>query len=77
GVASPTLRGPARLVTIRLLSQVTTIPRGSRLRLTLAGSSTAQSQSNLLYLLSVPSEARLAVGDAQVVLPVLRQPVSR
>jgi predicted acyl esterase len=77
GVNTSTLRGASRLVTIRLLNQVTSIPRGSRLRLTLAGSSTAQNPNNLLYLVSAPSEARLAVGEATVVLPVLRRPVSR
>jgi predicted acyl esterase len=77
GADTSTLRGVARLVTIRLLSQATPIPRGSRLRLTLAGSSTAQHPDNLLYLASVPTSSRLAVGEARVVLPVLRRPVSR
>jgi predicted acyl esterase len=63
-------------VTIRMLSQVTGLPRGSRLRLTVAATSTAQSPANLLYLLSVPRTARLTVGPAKLSLPVLSRPIS-
>ena len=77
GTWTPTLSAKARLVTIRLLSQATTIPRGSRLRLTIAGASTAQHPTNVLYSFSVPSGARAAIGEAKVVLPVLRRPISR
>lgn len=75
--ATPTLSARPRLVTIRLLSQATTIPRGSRLRLTIAGTSTAQGPANLLYPISVPAEAKVRIGEAKVVLPVLRRPISR
>jgi predicted acyl esterase len=64
-------------VTIRMLSQVTALPRGARLRLTVAATSTAQSPGNLLYLLSVPRTARLGVGSARLRLPVLSRPISR
>ena len=77
GVPTRTLTPTGRLVTIRLLSQATTIPRGSRLRLTLAGTSTAQSAANLLYLTSPDWKARLTLVEPRVVLPVLRRPVSR
>jgi predicted acyl esterase len=77
GVPTTTLTASGRLVTIRLMSQATTIPRGSRLRLTLAGTSTAQSPANLLYLLGPDSKARLTLTEPKVVLPVLRRPVSR
>ena len=77
GTATPTLSARPRLVTIRMLSQATTIPRGSRLRLTIAGTSTAQSPANLLYPISVPSEAKVRIGEAKVVLPVLKRPISR
>ncbi len=60
-----------------MLSQATTIPRGSRLRLTIAGASTAQNPANLLYLAPAPAAARVAVGEASVVLPVLKRPISR
>jgi len=59
-----------------MLSQVTALPRGSRLRLTVAATSTAQSAQDLLYLLSVPRSARLTVGPAKLTLPVLAKPIS-
>jgi predicted acyl esterase len=77
GVPTTTLRSTARSLTIRLLSQATTIPRGSRFRLTLAGVSTAQNPSNLLYLAGPQGSSRLTAGEAKLVLPVLRRPVSR
>jgi predicted acyl esterase len=67
---------PRRLL-IRMISQVTTIPPGSRLRVTVAGTSTAQSPGNPLYLSGVPRSARLEVGPVSLTLPVLKKPVSR
>jgi pimeloyl-ACP methyl ester carboxylesterase len=73
----PTKPGAQKL-TIRLSSQATFIPRGSRLTLTLASSSLAQSTSNLLYLdLPMPPTARVRVGSAVLTLPGLRTPVTR
>jgi predicted acyl esterase len=77
GVPTTTLRSTTRVLTIRLISQATTIPRGSRFRLTIAGASTAQHPSNLLYLASPETSSRLTVGEARMILPVLRRPVSR
>lgn len=77
GIPTSTLNSSTRLVTIRLMSQATTIPRGSRLRLTLAGASTAQNPANLLYLASPESKSRLTLTEPKVVLPVLRSPISR
>ncbi|HKI23588.1 MAG TPA: CocE/NonD family hydrolase [Gaiellaceae bacterium] len=77
GVPTTTLRSTTRNLTIRLLSQATTIPRGSRFRLTLAGVSTAQNPSNLLYLTGPEATSRVSLGEAKVVVPVLRRPVSR
>jgi predicted acyl esterase len=77
GTRTPILSARRRLVTIRLLSQATTIPRGSRLRLTVAGSSTAQNPGNLLYPIAPPPAARVSIGEVKVVLPVLRRPISR
>ena len=72
-----TLAGTSRRnVLIRLLNEVTPIPAGARLRLTLAATSTAQNPGNLLYLVGVPQGARLTVGDATLSLPVLRTRVS-
>jgi pimeloyl-ACP methyl ester carboxylesterase len=73
----PTKSG-ARKVTIRLINQATFIPKGSRLTLTLASSSTAQSTSNLLYLdLPMAAGARVRVGTAVLRLPGLRAPVTK
>jgi predicted acyl esterase len=77
GAHTPTLSARKRLITIRLLSQATTIPRGSRFRLTIAGASTAQHSDNLLYPISVPSDSRVSIGEAKLVLPVLKRPISR
>jgi predicted acyl esterase len=64
-------------VTIRLISQLTNVPPRSRLRLTVAATSTAQSPGNLLYLSGVPRSARLVVGPARLTVPVLARPISR
>jgi predicted acyl esterase len=64
-------------VAVRLISQVTAVPARSRLRLTIAATSTAQSPGNLLYLTGVPDSARLTVSRARLTLPVLARPVSR
>lgn len=73
----PTRNG-SRTMTIRLSSQATFLPRGSRLTLTLASSSTAQSPSNVLYLdLPMAASARVRLGTAVLRLPGLRTPVTR
>jgi hypothetical protein len=77
GGARTRLGSKTKQVGIRLISQVTNVPPGSRLRLTVAATSTAQSSGNLLYLSGVPSSARLVVGPATLRLPVLRKPISR
>jgi predicted acyl esterase len=64
-------------VRIRLISQLTRIPKGSRLRLTVAATSTAQSPGNLLYLSGIPRSARLVVGPARMTVPLLAKPISR
>ena len=72
----PTTPG-RRTLSIRLLSDVTLVPRASKLMLTLAGTSLAQSPSNALYLAGVPSTAQITIGRATVALPVLRKTISR
>jgi predicted acyl esterase len=67
----------AERVTIRFMNEVTTIRPGSRLKLTLAGTSSAQSAGNLLYLFGNPLGTRITVGKLKVTLSVLRAPVSR
>jgi predicted acyl esterase len=74
---APTKQGAQKL-TIQLINQATLVPKGSRLTLTLASSSTAQSPSNLLYLdLPMAPSARARVGTAVLKLPGLRTPVTR
>jgi predicted acyl esterase len=74
---APTKAG-AQKVTIQLGSQATFVPKGSRLSLTLASSSTAQSSSNILYLdLPMAQSARARVGTAILKLPGLRTPVTK
>ncbi|MFY9579154.1 MAG: alpha/beta fold hydrolase [Gaiellaceae bacterium] len=63
-------------VSIRLLSDATVIPRGSRLTLTVAGSSVAQNPANLLYLATVADDARITIGAGTLRLPVLQHPIS-
>src|SRR5262245_13166758 len=73
----PTKPG-AQTVTVRLGSQATFIPKGSRLTLTLASSSTAQSSANLLYLdLPMAQGARARGGTAILKPPRLRTPVTK
>jgi predicted acyl esterase len=77
GINTTGLKGKRRL-SIRLIDTATLIPRGARLRLTIASSSLAQNPGNLLYLnLPMPKTARVTVGSATLVLPILRNPVSR
>ena len=77
GGAPTTLGRRLRPVTIRLISQMTRIPRGSTLELTLAGTSTAQHPGNLLYLVPVPQRARVTISNVKLALPVLRTPLPR
>ena len=77
GGARVRLGSKPKEVTIRLISQLTNVPPRSRLRLTVAGTSTAQSSGNLLYLSGVPRSARLIVGRARLTLPTLAKPISR
>ena len=77
GINTSGMNGP-RTLTIRMIDDATVIPRGSTLTLTLASNSLAQDPNNLLYLdLPMPPAARISIGSAQLVLPVLRKPVSR
>ena len=77
GVNTAGLSGTRRLA-VRLIDTVTVIPKGARLRLTLASSSLAQNPGNLLYLnLPMPRTARVTIGRAQLTLPILRTTVSR
>jgi predicted acyl esterase len=77
GVNTTSFQGKHQFA-IRLLNTATLLPRGSKLTLTLASSSTAQNPGNLLYLdLPMPSTAKVTLGPALLTLPVLRTPISR
>jgi predicted acyl esterase len=75
GGAKVALGARPRAVDVRLISQVTTIPPGSRLRLTIGASSTVAG-GNLLYVTGVRG-GRLRVAAVTMRLPVLRTPISQ
>jgi len=77
GGARVHLGAKPKRMTIRLISQLTAVPKGSRLRLTIAATSTAQSSGNLLYFTGIPPSRRLVVGPATLSVPVLAKPISR
>jgi predicted acyl esterase len=65
-----------RRVTIRLQNEVTSIPGGSRLRVTLGARSTVQSIANLVYLIPVGDGSRATVRNVTLSVSVLGKPVS-
>jgi predicted acyl esterase len=69
-------RSKAWTLSFRLIHDTALIASGSKLRLTLSWTSTAQNPANLLYLTGVPDGSSLAVTSAAVKLPVLKSPVS-
>jgi predicted acyl esterase len=71
GGAAVRLSSKPRTVTIRMISQATTIPRGSRLTLRIGATS-----GDLLYIAGVPSSSRLTVGGGTLAVPVLARPIS-
>ena len=76
GIELPTLSGKSRTVAIRLPDEITPVPAGSKLRLTLAATSTAQSVSNPVYLLPVADGSTATIGRVTLTLPVLKRPIS-
>jgi pimeloyl-ACP methyl ester carboxylesterase len=77
GAAQTRLGSAPRAITIRMISQATRIPAGSRFELTLAATSTAQDPGNLLYLVPVAQSATIRIGNVRLAIPTLRRPVSR
>jgi predicted acyl esterase len=67
----------AKTVTISLQNEITAIPAGSRLRVTLGARSTVQNAGNLVYLIPVPEGSVAHVGEIKLILPTLRTPISR
>jgi predicted acyl esterase len=76
GSDTSTVGTKLRTITLRLPDDITSIPRGSRLRVTLAATSTAQSVANLVYLSPLPETSAATVKRVTLTLPVLRKPVS-
>lgn len=64
-------------VRFRLISDANLLKRGTRLRLTFGGTSTVQNIANLLYLKTVPDDARLKIGFVSLTVPVLPKTISR
>ena len=77
GGTAATLSSRGQTLTISMLSTSTPIPKGSRLRLTIAGTSLAQNRANLLYLVNVPDGRTLRLRWARLSVPFLRTPVSQ
>jgi predicted acyl esterase len=68
----------SRSVTIRLINQITWVPAGSRLVVTLASASTAQNPGNLLYLdRPMPRGAKVKIGDVSLGVPFLEKVITK
>ncbi len=77
GGGVPTADGKKSYV-IRLTSQATFLPKGTKLVLTIAASSLQQSPGNLLYLdLPMTTGAKASIGTVSLTIPTLATPVSR
>ena len=76
GADTQTSSKSPRTVTIKLQNEITSIPAGSRLRVTLGARSTVQNIGNLVYLIPVPEGSVGQVGKLTLTLPVLPKPVS-
>lgn len=71
GVPAAQVGARPRKLTIRLSAWAAPVPKGTRLTLTLAQTSTAQSSSTPVYLLAKPA-GQLTVTKTAVTVPVLR-----
>jgi predicted acyl esterase len=76
GALTPFGKTP-RSVKFKLIADANLLKRGTRLRLTLGGTSTVQNIANLLYLKPVPDDARVKVGRVTLTVPVLAKTISR
>jgi predicted acyl esterase len=64
-------------VSIRMLSQATTVPTRQALRLTIAATTLAQDPGNLLYLAGVTPGQTLTVSNLRLRIPVLKNVISK
>ena len=76
GIELPRLTAKPRTLAIRLPDEITPVSAGSRLRVTLAATSTAQNVANLVYLLPVADGSAATIGRVTLALPVLDKPIS-
>jgi predicted acyl esterase len=76
GAATPMLSRQPRTIALPLIDTAAVIPAGSRLRVTLAATSTARDLADLLYPLGVAADARITIRAVRVTLPVLATPIS-
>ena len=77
GAATPTLSRTPRRITIKLISDATLIPAGSRLRVTLSATSLAADPAYFVHLAGVAPGSRITLGKTTVTVPVLATPISR
>jgi predicted acyl esterase len=77
GAATPMLSRQALTIALPLIDTTAVIPAGSRLRVTLAATSTARDATDVLYPLGVAVDARITIRAVRVTLPVLATPISR
>jgi len=76
GTTTPQLGPKPRTITIRPQDEITSIPRGSRLRVTIGARSTVQNPANLVYLNIVDQNSVATIGRVLLTVPVLKKPVS-
>jgi predicted acyl esterase len=76
GAATQASGKQSRRITIRLQNEVTSIPAGARLRVTLGARSTVQNVANLVYLIPVADGSVAHVSGLTLTLPTLSRPVS-
>jgi ABC-2 type transport system ATP-binding protein len=76
GTATPQLGPKTRTVTIRPQDEITSIPRGARIRVTIGARSTVQDPANLVYPNLVADGSVATIGRVTLSLPVLKRPVS-
>jgi predicted acyl esterase len=77
GGATTAQLGPKpRTITIRPQDEITSIPRGARLRITIGARSVVQNPANLVYLNLVDNNSVATIGRVTLSVHVLKKPVS-
>lgn len=76
GAATPELGAKPRTIAIRLQNEIIPVPKGSRLRVTIAATSAAQSPANIVYLTPVTPGQRASIRRIALTVRVLKKPIS-